>query len=534
MHFISVDLGSYSIKILNFKFEKSRIKYFYAKEEFLDTDQLDVRDIKRPYKFQLEVLTNFLKEIDGQEYNLVLNIPGEFITSRILELPVNKKSKAAQMISFVLEEDIPYLLHEIHFDSQLSLYENGCHALASLCQKEDFEQFFETMVELNIKPQILTSDESIYSLYFEQNKEEQEFTDYCILDIGHQFTKAHFFNEKKLVLTQKSYIAGLSINEMISENYQIDMQQASIYKHQNAFFLTPDQMQEVDESQKVFAKYMDRNFKGLIADLKRWVISYQVKTSRPVQVIYLTGGTSNIKNISRYFKYHMGIEIRFLNLFEDENSFENLEIDENFIRKFTLSHALTTVFKKRNKLINFLKDEYTLLKDIDFPLNQFAYIFTRASILSLLIVLGMSINLFFNSKESSRLTRLIQAKVKDPALSLTDRQKRKSIRQPELVIKEISTQLKAYNEEASIINSTSQSEIVSPLLEVHDLLKSINGLEIQSISSSLSGEINLELIANSQDSIVDAKNKLLQSFHIESWNTDPNSFKAQMTGIFTR
>ncbi|MEX1100168.1 MAG: hypothetical protein WEB87_07070 [Bacteriovoracaceae bacterium] len=90
MQLISVDLGSYSIKFLKFRVDKNKITYDFAREVVIDTDEYNILAENIELDLQLKIVKDLLEDIEG-EYRLILNAPGEIITTRFLNLPVKNR-----------------------------------------------------------------------------------------------------------------------------------------------------------------------------------------------------------------------------------------------------------------------------------------------------------------------------------------------------------------------------------------------------------------------------------------------------------
>ena len=120
---------------------------------------------------------------------------------------------------------------------------------------------------------------------------------FCVIDIGHNTSKAYFINRSQVVSNHVSRTAGQVIDEVIAQTYQISRDEAIVYKHENCFFLTEEQYEGVEEDQKEFARLMKQALTPLINDIKRWELGFRVKNGLAVKTIYLTGGTSQINNI---------------------------------------------------------------------------------------------------------------------------------------------------------------------------------------------------------------------------------------------
>ena len=122
----------------------------------------------------------------------------------------------------------------------------------------------------------------------------------CILDLGHKTTKAYFVQDRQIVSNHTSFVAGSAINEVIAKTYQISAEDAIIYKHENAFLLTDEQLDEVSNEQREFALLMKQVFSPLILDIKRWEIGHRVKFGTSIYKIYILGGTSQINSLENF------------------------------------------------------------------------------------------------------------------------------------------------------------------------------------------------------------------------------------------
>jgi Tfp pilus assembly PilM family ATPase len=134
--------------------------------------------------------------------------------------------------------------------------------------------------------------------------------------MGHRTTRAYLFYNSRLLATHVSYVGGQEVNEMIAQSYKIDIDEAIVYKHQNAFLLTSNQYDEVEPAQKEFAASMDRVFSPLLNDFTRWKVGFKVNFNLSIGNVYLCGGTSNIKNISNYLSEKLEAKVALLETFD--------------------------------------------------------------------------------------------------------------------------------------------------------------------------------------------------------------------------
>ena len=259
---IAINIGSYSVKFLNFQIDRKKVTYLSSKEVLLDSDEYNIQEEDIVLDLQMNIIHQYLTEVD-EDYRAILNASNEIITERFLELPIKNKKKAQLMLPFQLEEDIPFSLSECQIGSTIEQTATGSKAMVNIIKHDLLRPLFSKINDYKIQPKVLTSEISAIESYIKRTTEilPQSF---CILDIGHGTTHAYFFMDGQLKSTHTSYVAGFAINEAISKNYNISLEEAAIYKHQNCYFLSSEQYAQVNENQRVFATMMDEVFSSLI------------------------------------------------------------------------------------------------------------------------------------------------------------------------------------------------------------------------------------------------------------------------------
>lgn len=412
---ISVELGTYSIKFISYHIDKKQTRLLSTDEILIEhhaNQEVDHQDFDI-WREQISLLKDYLDKI-GTEHQVMMNIPSQIVTTRYIELPVKSKKKAIQMVPFQIEEDLPYSINECIHAETLEVEGEHTKSMIGIVKKIHFLHFFELLQEFNISPQVLTCDASNYAQLI-KNKKDQYPSSFCILNFGHETTRGFYFHNGELVSNHQSYLAGDTITQAISKNYNIDYDEATLYKHQNSFLLLPEQYDQVNENQKEFAIMMDTTLALLISEIKRWDIGYRVKYGETIKEVYICGGTSNIKNIQNYLSVKLGVEVHFFNPYQYvEDSL--IEQDEGVKRKFSQVTTLATNAVQRSKLINFLTGDYSLNSDSALPFEAMAFVSLRTAILSLILCVFFLASLFISNARINTANKTIKNLAKNPHL----------------------------------------------------------------------------------------------------------------------
>lgn len=488
MNILAIDIGSYSIKFVEVRPERKNLMIVETHEIILDEAKSLYPNIDTLADLQREVVAGYIQK-KNSDLKIVFQLPNEMLTTRYLEIPGTSKRKTEQIIPFQLDENLPYSLSHAHFSSRLHKRSGGFSVLSNITQLNVFKDFFGFYESKDAQPSVLTSEISTMQAYVDHIRMNDTC---CILDLGHKTTKAYFVQDRQIVSNHTSFVAGSIINEVISKTYQIDHIDAIIYKHENAFLLTDEQLEEVSVEQKEFALLMKQIFSPLILDIKRWEIGHRVKFGTSIDKIYILGGTSQITSIENFLHFHTGLEIETLPpLLDFKNDYS---IHEN---SFYLVKMMAISQRGPSYLINFLTGKFQTTTNVFISLHSAVFIFVRTSFIALLIILGLlSERFFFLSKQEKAIDSKIAGLLKTPSLEINRKDQKLYTTKPESILSTIKKKNKIIKDEVSSILSSNRVNALRPLAT---LSKAMNSNPKVSLEKFTSDGFNITAIFSSQE-----------------------------------
>jgi general secretion pathway protein L len=510
MHILAIDAGSYSVKYLSSYVERKKI--FHA-----DMSEIVIRDYMSDHKDLTpeEALNSIIQDIidlnTRPDTRIIYQVDQRMMTTRFLTLPVKSKKKAELMLPFQLEEDIPFPMSDIHFAYRMEGQKSQHTALIELVKNAIFEPFYNPLRDKNILPNILTTESSVVENYFHQIPMSGPF---CVLDVGHTTTKAYFFYNSRLLMSHISYVGGQQINEMIAENYQINMDDAVIYKHQHAFLLTSSQYAEVEPEQRDFAASMDKVFSNLTGDFLRWKIGFKLNLGVNLQHIYICGGSANIKNIANYISEKWDVKASLLETFD---KVEVDKIDANAINKskYALVNMMAIGFRQKNRFINLLTGRFAQASHSELPLHSFAFISVRAAIVTIILTISLFAERFFIEKDITSINAKMSSILKNEELQLPGRLKRQAVLNPKPVFDKLISKQREIKQEVSILQSAIELNSLPPLLTVSQISAGHQGATLIEFKSSETGDISAIFTAETVDDLNKLKKQFEQSSLLE-------------------
>jgi len=486
---IAIDLGSYSIKFIHFNIEKKQVIAKTTHEiilEIQEGEQLEEHDL---WTNQIKEVRNYLNEIEV-EYQIIMNMTSEIISTRFLSVPGKNKKRATMMVPFLIEEDLPFPITSCHFAETIDVKDNNCDILAGVIKKDHFQDFYNILNEYEVEPKILTNDVAIFESYMKSNF--MNFSDsFCILEVGHEATRGYFFHKGKLVANHHSFIAGKVITEDISKTYNISQEEATIYKHQNAFVLTDGQFDHVNENQKDFAKLMESTLHPLISEIRRWEIGFRVKHGVAISEYHICGGTTNINNFNNFLSVKLGVKVNSYNPFLSCKD-DQIDKDPKFRNKFTQACTLMQGMKYKSRFINFLKGEFSFQGNEVLPLESIAFLGVRVMIVTFLLLTYMISSGVSTSSKNKLATKEISKTLKRGGpifnISARDKKERQVNAAPLKILNKLKKQDRMIQQEIKTIQSAVKTNALNSLQEVVALISTI-GSDVEILKfHSLSGE----------------------------------------------
>jgi len=511
-------MGTYSVKFFISKIERKKISLLDFHEISLDQVKGKLPSEFTTEEIQLEIVKSYLRE-HPLEGKMIFQLPLMFMTSRYLTLPVAQRKKAEMMIPFQLDEDLPFPIGEAHYTSYLYKNNNTTRAQVFTAKEDLFDEYYQVLKNNNILPSVLTTEVSVIQNYVESQKITGNF---CILDIGHTTTKAYMITNLKVIANHVSHLGGQNLTEVIGETYHISPEEAQIYKHTNAFFLTEAQYQTVNENQRKFAEIMKRTVSPLLQDLKRWLLGFRVKNSFPLDRVYITGGSSQIQNIENFLSQHLDVEVSFLNIDSSMASKSAAYPEEKNLHRFSMVNMMTITQRNKLSLPNFLIGHYQSLFADNLSLHSSVFVGFRSIIFGLCLASLLGVEAFFVNKSAAQIDKTYKKMLRKPdVISMTVRELKRLKKKPEKLSKKIDQKIALKKKEIKSLLGLSKINALTPLAKISRTLKSNKKVNMVSFSSS-NGESSASFSSDFPSELSTIK-KILERSQLKDLNVNYKS-----------
>ena len=300
---IGLDIGSYSIKAVEIvnTFKSYEIANFY--ENIIPhVDELDP-DVVIP-----ACMEQLFQENNLKADRIITAMPGQYISSRVMSFNFADPRKIEAAIMSELEDAVPFNMDDMIIDHQVLGTMNGMTvALAVLTRKNFLRSFLEHLQRINIDPKLVDVDSlAFYNLapYIEAAPGE------CcaLIDVGHEKTSLCIVQDGVLRMFRSINLGGRYLTEFLARDLETNFSEAQRVKHRVSRVLCDqDSGADLSGDDKMVAERMTLAANAIVKELGRTFYAFKTWEKTPLSRLYVSGGTSRIKNFDIYLQEQLEI-----------------------------------------------------------------------------------------------------------------------------------------------------------------------------------------------------------------------------------
>lgn len=349
---LGIDLGSYSVKIAQVErgFGEFKLVNFFevplVAEEVLTYEQSAAA-----------ALTKFSEENAINYDACVVSLPGNLASFRSLTLPFGNAKKIDQTLEFELETVVPIDIEDLLFDyTILNSSPQESKVLAAYTRDSDFKRFLTHIQTTGIDPRYMgvdTVDLSYLSFPGFLPPEGQ----YALLDLGHTKTNLVIMEGNKIKGLRCLSWGGHALTLAVAKSLELPYDKAESWKHSKGQVLAGS---EDPSLQAIYASVEE-----LQQQLKQTLFAFYESGEKPIEALYLSGGTSRLLGLDSFFSSRLNINVSQLDVLDD--SFTELHDRESarHVIPTAFAEALRAVYPNKGAKINFRRGDYAYKKDIE-------------------------------------------------------------------------------------------------------------------------------------------------------------------------
>lgn len=409
---IGLDIGADTIKAVQITtwFKGLKVTGFVKKKRGDNQSQTS------PVTALSEEIRRMLDEDSLEGDAFVSSIPCNSVAVRNINLPFSNLNKVRQVIKYEVESVFPFSLDGILVDFFLvdKKLAGGTDLLVAAAPKETVKKHLEIMEGARIEPEVVDLDSSSPFYCFEATECDKRDGTVSIVDLGAKKTSVSIVKNGVLQFIRSIPIGGETITEAISKKFSVDLDTAEERKIKEGAILLEDiegedETIEGDRGELKVSRAIVDTLNRLKKEIDLAFSFYRTLYSEEeVKEVLLTGGTSKIRNIDRYFEREFNIRTSLFNPFQYlPGSMGNIGEDEKPIVAGALGLALRGAKRSGNR-VNFRKEEYRFEKKEADTRKSLTFIF-----IGLFLVFSLYIgNLFTKLYLKERRYAMLKAEIR--------------------------------------------------------------------------------------------------------------------------
>ncbi len=314
---VGLDIGSYSIKAVEFKTRKKGGGEFYEVTkiglEFLPHDAIVEGTIMDP----TAVYETIKMVFDGNHItnkNVVISLSGSSVIIKKISLPSMETEELAESIIWEARHNIPYPYEETAVDYAIlkpSLYseEKNVDILLVAAKKDKVSNYSNVVNQA--RKNLVAIEVDAFAL---QNALEINYPDdfrdktVALINLGANTTNIIITQKEKSQLYRDLSIGGSFFTENIRKELGLSIDDAEkVLKGIPAKDIPAEQVETV----------LNTNIENLLEEIEKTFTFYEAgeEGSRKIERIFLSGGLAKLKDLPKFFQQKFGTEIEVFNPF---------------------------------------------------------------------------------------------------------------------------------------------------------------------------------------------------------------------------
>lgn len=504
---IGLDIGSYSIKAVEIvnNFKSYEISNFYE-NVIPHIEELSPDVVIPACMEQLFVENKIVAD------RIITAMPGQYISSRILPFNFSDPHKVEAAVYAEIEDAVPFNLDDMIIDHQiLGQMDAKTIALVVMTRKNFLASFLEHLQRIDIDPKLVDVDSlAFYNLcpYLEMEQGKV----YGLVDVGHEKTSVCLVQDGVLRMFRSINLGGRYLTEFLARDLEVPFNEAQRIKHRVSRVLTNnDSGEDLSEEDRRVADRITVASHAILKELGRTLYAFKTWEKSKVERIYLSGGTSVIKNFDVYLADHLEVQTAPNRLEQTALKLNSDLYDKMPIMSQGIAigiRAVTSV--KRHSQINLRKGEFAYVQDYESILKGGGIAFKMVAYALIMLCAAYLVKYWSYNEQTKKVREIYRNEFVNALQDKKDKQKYMSENTP-------------FSKVRRDAESMLQESINSKRLAYEEFVKlnSDSGAlaALKEISVGLAPDIKINVVEYNYRAIPDGSGKILLRIEADSFDT---------------
>ncbi len=263
----------------------------------------------------LDSIKKAVKEARIVSKSINTSVSGKSVVVRYISLPKMTKQELKSAIKFEAEKYIPFSVQEVVLDAQIieeNSQDNKVKVILVAAKKDLIDHTIKVLEDCGLEPSVIDIDSFAVANAFQFNFSFEKNNACILVDIGARLTNINIISKDISYLTRDVEIAGDAITRYLSDKLNMPFDEAEKLK------CDPGDKEALVREACQFA------LESLFNEIRLSLDYYESHFEKPIEAIFLSGGSSLLKDIDKIFKDNLGIETKTWNPIKNIRAGKNI------------------------------------------------------------------------------------------------------------------------------------------------------------------------------------------------------------------
>ena len=277
-------------------------------------------------------------------------IPGNQVLTKTLHIPSVEKAKQPQVIAFEAQQNLPYDLDEVVWDSQI-LNDDGIETdiLLGACKHETINQFCGAIQKTGLVIESINTSSVLTYAALEYSEPDLE-ENVLLINVGARCSTLLFKSDEGFFVRTIN-LGGNTLTQIISDTLGKDFLESDDIK--NRFFVEENSLEEESSAVKLMQTSIAGFSRRFAQEITRSIVMYRrQRGGDSIKRIFITGKGSSSPMVREKLANALDHKIELFNALSGVNLAPELDLDRDTL-SFELSEVVGEAIKEFKLVENY-------------------------------------------------------------------------------------------------------------------------------------------------------------------------------------
>lgn len=319
---VGIDIGSHAIKVVQLKGSHKKWQLFKWGISTIESDGKELSP-QESTESQASALKALLSKEGITSKNAAVSVSGNSVIVRYVKFPKLSQQELEKTIQYEAEPYIPFDIRDVNIGFHIlgDITEDGQKKMETIlvaAKKDIVQARMDVLTMAGLKPLIIDVDAFAVENAYAQSLTGDEHETVLFINLGASVTNMSIIENGVSKVVRDVFVAGNSFTRAIQKNLQCDIGEAENLKSKYGLLVTAEEKEQALSEDRKEALQISTLIgpvaRDLLGEVQRSLDFYLSQGSdRAVNKVLLSGGSSRISNLGKYFSQELRLPVEVFN-----------------------------------------------------------------------------------------------------------------------------------------------------------------------------------------------------------------------------